>query len=125
MNTRPFCDSLENIIHFKPSYDLFQKSRFINTCDAMLHARRQGESFGLAIGEFLLKGKPVVASLFGADKGHLAMIGRTGLYYRNAVELYQILVGFHKPVNRGKFKARVEKYSPQNVMEVLQKVFLN
>jgi len=125
MNTRPFCNSLENIIHLKPTYDLFQKSRFINTCDAMLHARRQGESFGLAIGEFLLKDKPVVASLSGADKGHLAMIGNTGLYYRNASELYQILLGFRKPATRGKFKTRVEMYSPQNVMEIFQKVFLN
>ena len=125
MNTRPFCNSLANIIHFKPTYDLFQKSRFINTCDAMLHARRQGESFGLAIGEFLLKDKPVVAWLFGADKGHLDMIGNTGRYYRNAVDLYQILVGFQKPATRGRFRTRVEIYSPQNVMNVFQKVFLN
>jgi hypothetical protein len=125
MNTRPFCDSLENIIHFKSTYDLFQKSRFINTCDAMLHARLQGESFGLAIGEFLLKDKPVIASLFGADKGHLDMIGNGGLYYRNLAELYQILVRFQKPATSGCYRARVEMYSPQNVMKIFQKVFLN
>ncbi len=125
MNTRPFCSHLDNIIHLKPTYDLSQKSRFINSCDAMLHARRQGESFGLAIGEFLLKDKPVVAALFGADKGHLDMIGDSGLYYRNAAELYQILVGFQKTVARGKYRSRVEMYSPPRVMEVFQKVFLN
>ncbi len=125
MNTRPFCGQLENIIHLKPTYDLFQKSRFINTCDAMLHARQQGESFGLAIGEFLFKDKPVVAGLLGADKGHLDMIGDTGLYYRNADELYQILAGFRKTAGQGRFRARVEMYSPPHVMDVFQKVFLN
>jgi len=91
----------------------------------LLHARLQGESFGLAIGEFLLKDKPVIAALFGEGKEHLDMIGNTGLYFRNTAELYQILVGFQKTAASGCYRLRVETYSPQNVMKIFQNIFLN
>lgn len=39
---------------------IYEKTTFINTCDAMLWARHDGETFGLAIGEFSSKNKPVI-----------------------------------------------------------------
>jgi len=34
--------------------------RFINTCDAMVYGRQQGETFGLSIAEFSLASKPII-----------------------------------------------------------------
>ncbi len=40
----------KNIIFLPPTADIERKIRFINTSDAFLHARKQGESFGIAVG---------------------------------------------------------------------------
>ena len=50
MNTVRFCcDAAPNVIHLPSSVDSERKSRFIRTCDAMLHARAEGETFGLSV----------------------------------------------------------------------------
>jgi hypothetical protein len=47
-------------IKFLPgTYDLEEKSAFVNACDAMIHARSGGETFGLAISEFALENKKI------------------------------------------------------------------
>ena len=63
LTTDPFCENYgdgpcpRNIIHLNASYD---RLRFIRTCDAMLHGRRDGETFGLAVGEFGVHNRPVL-----------------------------------------------------------------
>jgi hypothetical protein len=58
MNTAPLHGAggevctLPNVIHLAPSVEDEYKSIFIRSCDAMLHARAAGETFGLAIAEF-------------------------------------------------------------------------
>lgn len=48
-------------IHYLPANaDLKYKDNFIATCDAMLHARDIGETFGLAVAEFSVRNKPVI-----------------------------------------------------------------
>ena len=42
MNTCPFTDPHERIIHLPKNVSLTYKTAFIDTCNAMLHARRQG-----------------------------------------------------------------------------------
>jgi len=124
MNTDRFCEPRANIIHLNPTWDLDAKVAFINTCDAMLHARIQGETFGLAIAEFLLRDKPVIASREGIDKNHQAMLGERGLFYREPVELFDHLIGFEKTENRGKYRELVAEFSPQRVMKQFEAVFL-
>jgi hypothetical protein len=51
-----------------------KKANFINTCDAMIHARQRGESFGLSVAEFLSLDKPVLAWEGGRDLNHLEML---------------------------------------------------
>ena len=47
---------LTRILFFlPPTTDVERKVKFINTSDAFLHARTQGESFGMAVGEFSIK----------------------------------------------------------------------
>ena len=50
---------LPNVIYLPPTADARAKSAFILACDAMLHARQRGETFGLAIAEFAVHNKPV------------------------------------------------------------------
>ena len=52
-----------------------EKEAFYRTCDAMLHARRDGETFGLAVAEFSVRNKPVITK--GASKRWVA-----SLHYR-------------------------------------------
>lgn len=51
LNTDPFF-SHKRIIYLPATADLKYKTKFINTCDAMIHGRYHGETFGLACGEF-------------------------------------------------------------------------
>ena len=40
------------VLYVDTIYSEEDKDMFIRTCDAMIHARRRGESFGLSIAEF-------------------------------------------------------------------------
>ncbi len=64
LNTERFADH-PRIIHLDATSDVVRKTRFINTCDAILHARVDGETFGLAVGKFSLRNKPVLTWLGG------------------------------------------------------------
>lgn len=59
LNTEKFCN-LPNVIFLPANADMIYKTKFINTCDAMLHARLRGETFGLACAEFSIKNKPII-----------------------------------------------------------------
>lgn len=56
-----FCDSTAHprAIFLPNRRNETEKAMFVNTCDAMLHARASGETFGLAVAEFSLANKPV------------------------------------------------------------------
>lgn len=60
MNIEKFCD-LPNVIFLPKSTDLSYKEHFINTCNAMIHARGDGETFGIACAEFSIKNKPIIS----------------------------------------------------------------
>ena len=60
---------LPNLIYLPANIDDEYKSRFIRTCDAMLHARSSGETFGLAIAEFSAANRPVICSEAHTDGG--------------------------------------------------------
>ncbi|MBI9086563.1 MAG: hypothetical protein JEZ11_23400 [Desulfobacterales bacterium] len=125
MNTDRFCDPLANIIHLNPTWDIDAKAGFINTCDAMLHARIQGETFGLAIAEFLLKDKPVIAWADGIDQNHLAMLGDRGRTYGNPTELFDCLTGFKRVEPKGWYQELVRDFTPEKVMQSFKAVFLD
>ena len=59
MNHEKFCD-LPNVYFLPGSVDYAEKAHFIDACSAMLHARADGETFGLAVAEFSTRNKPVI-----------------------------------------------------------------
>ncbi len=51
---------IKNIRYFEPTVDEVWLSKYYNTIDALAHARLDGETFGCAIAEAMIHGKPVV-----------------------------------------------------------------
>ena len=65
LNTKPFCKELPNIIHLPKIVDLDKKVEFINTCDAMLWGRSDGEVMSLSMADFSFKNKPIICMNIG------------------------------------------------------------
>lgn len=130
LNTEQFCN-LPNVMFFASTPDLAIKTKFINTCDAMIHARSMGESFGLACAEFSIQNKPILTwsghSNAHYHRSHLGILGNKGLYYDNQEQLVALmeLVGENISVVRSMdWDAYSEKYNPRVVMKKFDDVFL-
>jgi hypothetical protein len=121
----------ERIIHLPYTFDFEQKAKFINTCDAMIHARRDGETFGLSVGEFSVRNKAVITcnSLnpsHGYDTAHLEFLGDKGIYYQNQETLREILVNMNtRSLRSGDWDAYSERFSPKSVMKQFNNIFLS
>jgi len=112
-------------MYLEPTYELEQKTAFINTCDVMLHGRSDGESFGLAIAEFLHQDKPVIACREGYDQNHRAMLGEAGIYYSSSSELQEVLEKYKRTSPNGYYSDLVRKYKPEEVMKRFNQKFIN
>jgi len=124
LNTEPIrgTERFSNVHYLPGTVDAVEKSKFLATCDAMLHARWHGETFGLAVGEFAVLGKPVITFSGSRERAHLEMLGKQALLYRNAGELAGILKEFRPHKTHG---AEYDKYAdPQIVMEIFLARFL-
>ena len=122
-NFNRFCPNLKNIIHIPMITNIDKKVEFINTCDAMLWARREGETFGQAIGEFSLKNKPVIAMDTGA-RSHVNILGDKAFWYTNKNDLTEILLNFNPIIERKKDWNAYRDYEPKKVMKIFKDVFL-
>lgn len=120
-NTPDFLDH-PRIKHAASTSDMVYKTRFINTCDAMIHARHEGESFGLSCGEFSIRNRPVITWTGSPEKNHIHTLKDKGIYYANQEELYNILCSFTPDPNKDWNAYR--EYNPVDVMEIFNKVFL-
>lgn len=123
-NTDVFCESMPNIIHLDVISGLDEKVEFINTCDAMLWARKRGESFGLSIGEFSSKNKPVFATDKTEDKAHVDFLKDMGIWYDENT-LKDLLVGFNKETYKNKDLNAYKEFTPEKVMEKFKSVFID
>jgi len=115
-------ENLANIHYLPATVDPVEKAKFLATCDAMLHARWHGETFGLAVGEFAVLGKPVITFADSRERAHLEMLGNQALLYRHADELLKILRDFRPHRTQG---TEYEIYAdPKVVMEIFRKKYL-
>ena len=122
-NTDTFCDDLPNIIHLEAVIDAREKVEFINTCDAMLWGGLKGETFGLAIGEFSTKNKPVFVTEIGV-KGFVDILKDKGIWY-NKNTLKNLLINFNKEDYKNKDLNGYKEFSPENVMKKFKEVFID
>jgi len=154
MNTRSFSGAkgIPNIQFLPATADPVLKKRFLNTCDAMLHGRMRGETFGLSCLEFAMLGKPVLTYAGSPERAHLEILGDRALPYQNAKELEELLChpssvirprvesGVQRTEFRGRktgafgqmveggsrmsVAGRLTDYEPKAVMKKFQEVFL-
>ncbi len=121
-NFYPFCASLPNILHLPAIIEKEKKTEFINTCDAMIWGRRDGETFGLAIGEFSSMNKPVICMDIG-HRCHIDILKEKGIYYTNDKDLQEIIVNF-KPDKEKDWNA-YRDYMPEKVIDIFRKIYLD
>ncbi len=150
LNTKRFMPPHPRVIHL-PRAVGNQKWAFVNTCDAMIHARRDGETFGLSIGEFSRCNKPVltwamprgwshplfrlsraVAGLFSSKMrlprrqpdAHLEILGDRALIYHSGRDLEGLLLALDgETLRAGDWDAHSGRYSPEPVMELFARCF--
>ncbi len=123
VGTEPFLNHPQ-VKFINELHDPQKKSNFIETCDAMLHARQRGESFGLSIAEFLSLNKPVLAWNNGHDRNHLDMLKDSGTLYNDSVDLKDMLFQVRSYNRQEDWTKRVEGFKPQPVMNMFKEIFL-
>ena len=115
----------QQVIFLDGATDLNYKTKFINTADAMIHARGLGESFGLACGEFSIHNKPIITYAFSPQRSHLDILAKRAILYRGPKELQQILVEFDPSwALEQDWDCYSAIFSPRKVMEKFKEVFL-
>jgi glycosyltransferase involved in cell wall biosynthesis len=101
---------------------LEQKIKFINTCDAMLHARLRGETFGLSILEFMANNKPIFTYGNSPEKNHYLLLNNNGIIYNSYEELINQLYNFTpKQITYNNLK----DFLPEVVIKKFHKTFLH
>ncbi|MBN3098618.1 hypothetical protein SOV92_17820 [Pectobacterium brasiliense] len=130
LGTDPFVKSnffykYENIIYLNGTSDPKYISRFINTCDAYLHARTSGETFGIAIGEFSIKNKPIITWGLSDERCHLDILGNKAIIYNNADDLRRIISEFDKEyMKKQDWDCYTKEFNKLSVMKKFDDVFL-
>jgi hypothetical protein len=120
------------VIHMEELVTASQKTTFINTCDYMLHARHRGETFGISVGEFASKGKPIITYTESGERAHIFELstdefGRPNyLGYADQFDLYRILIEKSSQFSKDYYKPiyGYQKHKPEQVMEKFREVFL-
>lgn len=97
--------------------DLFS---FINSCDAMIHARSIGECFGYSIADFSMCNKPIITYRNSKDTVHLNIL-KKHYAYSNEIELKDILTSFEKTNDNFIF---YDEFSPEVLMKEFEKLFI-
>jgi len=106
-----------------------EKFNIIHACDAMIHGRCMGESFGIACGEFSASNKPIITwSGLGNpnyDKCHIELLEDKAILYTNESELVNILCSLNKmEIKNRNWDMYSKKFSEESVIEQYKKVFL-
>ena len=134
MNTRPVVHAdgsaaPRNVIHLPPTADEARKAAFIRTCDAMLHARGDGETFGLAVAEFSAMNKPVLTSeahtMHGAADFHLRALGDKALLYHDQASCVRRLLEFDRLAAKQKDWHAYRRFAPERVMAIFMQTFVD
>jgi hypothetical protein len=124
LNTDPIPGTrgLTNVHYLPGTVDMEEKARFLATCDAMLHARWHGETFGLAVAEFAVLGKPVFTFGGSRERAHLELLGDCGRVYESQAQLEKMLANFQRDPGRDCPYGRFAEES--TVMDYFQRKFL-
>ena len=132
LSTRPFINH-ERVI-FLPWLEAEQdKYNAIHACDGMIHARLDGEMFGIAVGEFSCCNKPVITwsgktstgqDYSGYDKAHIDILSKKAIVYNNYQDVLDIFYSLQKVDIQKRSWDVYSKYNEANVIDSFNTVFL-
>lgn len=116
----------KRVIYLESFTDSRIKRKFINTCDAMIHACTLGESFGLSILEFSYCNKPVITWNGGLwHKQHLTNLGDKALLYNNEKDLVDIFRNISKLDSSDlNYKCITDNFTANKIMKQFEDVFI-
>jgi hypothetical protein len=97
---------------------------FINTCDAMIHSRIRGETFGLSIAEFSSKGKPIITCPCG-DLEHIFILKNKAIVYRSYDKLVEIFKNIRNILKHREDWNAYKEYTPEIIMKHFQRLLMN
>jgi len=130
LNTNNFIHH-ERVKYLPMTIDESLKCKFINTCDAMIHARLDGEVFSLSVAEFSIKNKPIITwnpvnvpSTY--DVGHIFSLKDKGIYYKDRNDIKNIFLNIHKSdIEHKNWDAYSQTFNAKTVMNEFKTVFIN
>ena len=90
-----------------------------------IHGQSLGETFGIAIGEFSVNNKPIIAYNGKVwNDNYKIILGDKALWYLNFEECYNILLNFNQKEYKNKDLNCYKEYSPDKVMKKFKEVFI-
>tara|TARA_Y100000310_G_C20641258_1_gene794054 strand:+ start:984 stop:1946 length:963 start_codon:yes stop_codon:yes gene_type:complete len=122
VQTPRFTDN-PRVIHIDPFAELTTKRKFVNTSDAFLHARLEGESFGMSCAEYSICNKPVITYSDSPERNHIFALADKGIYYNSSEKLLDILLSFRYDPSQD-WNAYKE-FAPERVIQKFKEVFLD
>ncbi len=115
----------KQVYFFPGTSELTFKEMFINSCDAMIHARGVGETFGLACAEFSIRNKPVITYAYSPQTMHIKALKKTAFLYRNKQEVMKIFHTFDKlKYSACSWDCYSDRYNPKTVMKNFNDIFI-
>jgi hypothetical protein len=122
-----FCNTPQFINHPQVIFtncviSLKDKVKFVNTCDAMLHARFRGETFGLAVLEFISQNKPVFTYKNSSEGHHYKMLENSGYLYTDEQNLIEQISSF---VPHDITYTCVQNFTPTNTIKKFYNTFIS
>ena len=123
MNVIKFISN-KNVIFLRGSFNQTKKKEFINSCDAMLHARSLGESFGISCAEFAICNKPIITYGFCRQRAHFDICKKNIITYYSYDDLQKKLLNFdkNKKYKTSNLKIRL---SSKTTIQSFKNIFLN
>ena len=88
----------------------------------MLHARYEGESFGLSCGEFSIRNKPVLTWDRSPERNHIEILGEKGIYYSDQKQMRSTILDFVKQPDQD--WNCYKDYTPAKIMKIFEEVYL-